>query len=71
MHPYFETVDPINEEETSTEFWYNKAQDILKNKLEQKINNNTAKNIIFFIGDGMDFQVDSSHIKIKLTLSKN
>ncbi|XP_013108751.1 membrane-bound alkaline phosphatase [Stomoxys calcitrans] len=44
-----------NEEERETEFWINKAQNILAQKLEehQKLNTKTAKNIIMFLGDGM------------------
>lgn len=39
--------------EGSQGFWKEKAQNILKAKLEVKENTNKAKNIIFFIGDGM------------------
>uniref|UniRef100_A0A1L8EG40 Alkaline phosphatase n=1 Tax=Haematobia irritans TaxID=7368 RepID=A0A1L8EG40_HAEIR len=44
-----------NEEERETEFWINKAQNILAQKLQdhEKVTTNTAKNIIMFLGDGM------------------
>jgi alkaline phosphatase len=44
---------PVEEQEKS--FWNNKAQNTLKDKLNQKLNTNIAKNIIVFIGDGMGF----------------
>lgn len=34
-------------------FWYEKAQNSLRGKLEQTLNQNQARNIIFFMGDGM------------------
>ncbi|CAM6031706.1 unnamed protein product, partial [Sphagnum compactum] len=43
-------------EEVSSEYWYKNAENIIKQKLETKLNTNDAKNIIFFIGDGLDFQ---------------
>ncbi|XP_063709961.1 membrane-bound alkaline phosphatase-like [Culicoides brevitarsis] len=54
-HPHFKTVPAKNAEETTSEFWYKSAQKVLSEKLKQKLNENEAKNIIFFIGDGMDF----------------
>lgn len=43
------------DEELNTRFWYNKAQSILADKLtiHKKLNENRAKNIILFLGDGM------------------
>ncbi|XP_060655743.1 alkaline phosphatase [Drosophila nasuta] len=43
------------DEELDTKFWYDKAQSILADKLEhhKKLNENRAKNIILFMGDGM------------------
>ncbi|XP_023294232.2 membrane-bound alkaline phosphatase [Lucilia cuprina] len=73
QHPNFprsRSFEPLGEEQT-TEYWMNKAQNILAHKL-QKLNNlntNKAKNIILFLGDGMsvhtvtatrDFLGDSS-----------
>ncbi|XP_014092854.3 membrane-bound alkaline phosphatase [Bactrocera oleae] len=42
-------------EEQTTEYWVDKAQNILADKLEQssRLNTNRAKNIILFLGDGM------------------
>jgi alkaline phosphatase len=40
-------------EEQEKSFWNNKAQGTLRNKINQKLNTNIAKNIIVFIGDGM------------------
>ncbi|XP_049313371.1 membrane-bound alkaline phosphatase [Bactrocera dorsalis] len=42
-------------EEQTTEYWIDKAQSILADKLEQssRLNTNRAKNIILFLGDGM------------------
>ncbi|XP_053953390.1 membrane-bound alkaline phosphatase [Anastrepha ludens] len=45
----------ISSSEQSTEYWVNKAQSILADKLKQtsNLNTNRAKNIILFLGDGM------------------
>lgn len=40
-------------EETETAYWLNKAMAFVKRKQEQSVNRKVAKNIIFFIGDGM------------------
>lgn len=40
-------------EEKQREFWVNQGQDFLAKKIKMKLNTNTAKNIIIFIGDGM------------------
>lgn len=40
-------------EESSPEFWKDLAQNTLRNQILREINNNTAKNVIFFMGDGM------------------
>lgn len=60
QHPHFETLPAKNPLEATTEYWYNSAKKILSDKLEQKLNENVAKNIIFFIGDGMDFQTTAA-----------
>lgn len=44
-------VGPIAER--SKDFWINKGQGFLKEKLNQKLNTNRAKNLVIFIGDGM------------------
>ncbi|KAL7732501.1 hypothetical protein ACLKA6_019144 [Drosophila palustris] len=43
------------DEELDTKFWHDKAQSIVAEKLEQhrKLNENRAKNVILFLGDGM------------------
>ncbi|XP_017012470.2 alkaline phosphatase [Drosophila takahashii] len=47
----FEALD----EELDTRFWHDKAQSILADKLatHKKLNENRAKNVILFLGDGM------------------
>lgn len=40
-------------EEANTEFWLKSAREELKQKTEKRMNLNKAKNIIFFLGDGM------------------
>lgn len=44
-------VGPIVER--SEEFWVNQGQTLLAKKVRQKLNENKAKNVIIFIGDGM------------------
>ena len=34
--------------------WFAEGQEELKNALERKLNTNVAKNVILFIGDGLD-----------------
>lgn len=43
----------VNHDETSTFFWQNRAQLTLRNHLSRERNENIAKNIIIFLGDGM------------------
>lgn len=43
----------VNVMEASSTFWMNKAQSELNAKLNEQLNTNKAKNVIFFIGDGM------------------
>lgn len=40
-------------DETSSLFWQHRAQLMLRNQLKRKRNENIAKNVIFFLGDGM------------------
>jgi alkaline phosphatase len=42
---------PVQEENST--FWINHGQNLLRNKVNQRINTNVAKNVIIFIGDGM------------------
>lgn len=46
----------FTEEETHSKFWVDSAQNTLNNKLNQKKSTTKAKNVIFFIGDGMSPQ---------------
>lgn len=43
----------LNEMEKESEFWREKAQNKLREVLNRKTNENTAKNVILFLGDGM------------------
>lgn len=43
----------INPEELNSEFWRTKAQRLLNEKISAQPNTNKAKNVIFFLGDGM------------------
>lgn len=43
----------VNVMEGSRTFWRNKAENYIVSKLNGKLNTNKAKNVIFFIGDGM------------------
>ncbi|TKS81438.1 Alkaline phosphatase, tissue-nonspecific isozyme [Collichthys lucidus] len=40
-------------EEENSEFWRSQAQKSLQSVLDRKLNTNVAKNILFFLGDGM------------------
>lgn len=40
-------------EERSKEFWLSQGQNLLNQKVRQKLNENRAKNLVIFIGDGM------------------
>lgn len=42
-----------NEFESTTYFWKSEAQKKLRQQLDKKDNNNVAKNVILFLGDGM------------------
>ncbi|XP_053685599.1 alkaline phosphatase-like [Sabethes cyaneus] len=46
----------ISEEELHSEYWFEQAQQALTSKLQQKLVTTKAKNVIFFIGDGMSPQ---------------
>lgn len=50
------TITPkavVNVMEGSRTFWTQRAQSYVQSKLNSKLNTNKAKNVIFFIGDGM------------------
>ncbi|KAK5868231.1 hypothetical protein PBY51_009263 [Eleginops maclovinus] len=40
-------------EEENPEYWRSQARDTLQSVLDRKLNTNVAKNILFFLGDGM------------------
>lgn len=46
-------VAVVNHDETSTFYWQNRAQYTLRNHLARERNENIAKSVIFFLGDGM------------------
>ncbi|XP_058835961.1 alkaline phosphatase-like [Topomyia yanbarensis] len=50
------TKNAIKDEELRSEYWHDVAQQMLSEKLQQKTSIQTAKNVIFFIGDGMSPQ---------------
>ncbi|KAL5277614.1 hypothetical protein ACFFRR_002690 [Megaselia abdita] len=56
LHPQFEpslsSRTSENAEET-TEFWFESAKNFTESQIEKTMNKNVAKNVIFFIGDGM------------------
>lgn len=49
------STQPKNAEEIEPEYWRNSAKFTLGEKLKQTLNTNQAKNIVFFVGDGMGF----------------
>lgn len=63
MHPTFSrnkrtkhnmnTLMNDNYDETSSVFWQKRAQYLLRNHISKERNENIAKNVIFFLGDGM------------------
>lgn len=68
MHPYYESLKRIKRshqiderftvngdynDESSSLFWQSRAQLTLRNHLIRERNVNIAKNVIFFLGDGM------------------
>lgn len=51
------TVTPDSVLELQSDYWRNRAQDVLRAKINAaKSTDNVAKNVIFFIGDGMSVQ---------------
>ncbi|XP_055599309.1 alkaline phosphatase-like [Uranotaenia lowii] len=53
-------VPGYEEVETTSEHWWNQAQNTLRSKLDLKASANKAKNVIFFIGDGMSPQTTAA-----------
>jgi hypothetical protein len=49
-----------NEAELENEYWLNNAMDFVEQQLKKKVNENIAKNIIFFLGDGMSIPTIAS-----------
>ncbi|KAG5683694.1 hypothetical protein PVAND_012960 [Polypedilum vanderplanki] len=54
------TSKAFNEAEKTTEYWVSQGQDKLKELVNRKYNNNNAKNVIFFLGDGMSITTISA-----------
>jgi alkaline phosphatase len=54
-HPKIQRTSnlPMNEMESSSDYWKKTAQNYLHSKLNLELNTNKAKNIIMFLGDGM------------------
>lgn len=50
---YGKETKRLNLLESESGYWIEKAQNVLQAKVDQKLNLNTAKNIILFLGDGM------------------
>lgn len=46
-------IPRLVDEELATSFWLNSAKEFVEEKSTQKLNTKKAKNVIFFIGDGM------------------
>lgn len=46
-------VDLLMQLEKTTKYWFDEAQSTLKQRLYNKLNTNIAKNILYFVGDGM------------------
>lgn len=56
LHPEFKETgipSPKQLTESNSEYWLNNAKNHLNEKLTRKLNENVAKNIILFVGDGM------------------
>lgn len=55
MHPNLRITRPqrVNKLEETSEFWLNNGKKFVENQIRKKLNVNKAKNIIFFLGDGM------------------
>lgn len=47
-------------DQTSSTYWNIRAQYKLREHLAKKVNNNVAKNVIFFMGDGMSISTISA-----------
>ncbi|XP_059617755.1 membrane-bound alkaline phosphatase-like [Phlebotomus argentipes] len=57
MHPHpkpsFATRSSGHPHEKTSEYWINLGHQHVQDKLSRRFNTNTAKNVVFFIGDGM------------------
>jgi len=56
MHPDLDQLDfdnYVNKDELNSDYWIKNAQNVIADKIKQKTNTKKAKNIIFFLGDGM------------------
>lgn len=62
------TQTKVADEELTNEFWINGAKKILDEQLKKEPNMKQAKNIIFFLGDGMSY---ASVGKFRINFSHN
>lgn len=58
MHPKVDSMEPLIDAdqlklERTSDYWLKAAQKFIASQNEKKLNKNVAKNIIFFLGDGM------------------
>lgn len=58
MHPHLQKkanlrTETINRNEETAEYWQKIGKDTVRRHKEQLLNLNQAKNVIFFLGDGM------------------
>ena len=56
---------PANPEELKSEFWIQNGKDFVEEQLKKSKNTNRAKNVIFFLGDGMSMVKNLFLIDIK------
>lgn len=54
--PAFESLQAkVQDYELTNEYWHENAKKVVEDQLRKQPNTNKAKNIIFFLGDGMSF----------------
>ena len=50
---------PANPEELKSDFWLKNGKDFLEQQIKKVKNTNKARNVIFFLGDGMSMVIKS------------
>lgn len=65
-NPFSKQGESKDELETTSEFWHSAAKHQLGIQLDKKPNTNKAKNIIFFLGDGMSHPSVGKKVEIYL-----